>query len=52
MLTLRDAQDPSKLFLRVKKFQSLFPGRKPDFVPPNATPVASPAQSAAPAIVK
>ena len=33
MLTLRDAQDPSKLYLRVKKFQSLFPGRKPDFVP-------------------
>ena len=37
MLTLRDAQDPSKLYLNVKKFQSVFPGRKPDFVPAKAS---------------
>jgi hypothetical protein len=33
MLRLRDAEDPAKLYLSVKKFQSVFPGRKPDFVP-------------------
>ena len=32
-LTLRDAQDPSKLYLNAKTFQSVFPGRKPDFIP-------------------
>jgi len=34
---LRDAQDPSKLYLNVKTFQSVFPGRKPDFVPAKDT---------------
>jgi len=38
MLTLRDAQDESKLYLSVKKFQSVFPGRKADFVPAKAAP--------------
>ena len=37
-LTLRDAQDASKLYLNVKKFGSLFPGRKPDFEPLKETP--------------
>jgi len=32
-LTLRDAQDPSKLYLSVKKFRPLYPGRAADFVP-------------------
>jgi hypothetical protein len=41
MLTLRDAQDASKLYLNVKKFQSIFPGRKPDFVPAKPTPPAA-----------
>jgi hypothetical protein len=44
MLTLRDAQDPSKLYLSVKKFQSLFPGRKPDFLPAKEAPPETPAK--------
>ena len=32
-LTLRDAQDPSKLYLSVKKFRPLYPGRAADFAP-------------------
>jgi hypothetical protein len=32
-LRLRDAQDESKLYLRVSKFRAVFPGRKPDFIP-------------------
>jgi predicted membrane-bound mannosyltransferase len=30
---LRDAEDPAKLYLNAKTFQSVFRGRKPDFVP-------------------
>jgi hypothetical protein len=37
-LRLRDAQDPSRLYLNVKKFRSLFPGRKPDFEPRQEAP--------------
>jgi uncharacterized protein (TIGR03663 family) len=48
---LRDAEDPSKLYLNAKIFQGIFPGRQPDFVPsknppadgddkPDATPAA------------
>ena len=37
-LRIRDAQEPSKLYLNVKKFQSVFPGRKPDFEPPPEAP--------------
>ena len=40
-LTLRDAEDESKLYLSVKKFRSVFPGRTPEFVP--AAPTPSPA---------
>jgi len=32
-LRLRDAEDESKLYLKVKTFRAVFPGRKPDFVP-------------------
>ena len=40
-LHLRDAQDVSTLYLSVKKFGVLFPGRKPDFVPqPTETPAS------------
>jgi hypothetical protein len=42
-LTLRDAQDESKLYLNAKKFRSLFPGREPDFVPATPAPSPSPA---------
>ena len=38
MLTLRDAEDPAKLYLSAKKFQSMFPGKKPDFVPGTTAP--------------
>jgi hypothetical protein len=44
MLKLRDAQDPSKLYLSVKTFQSVFPGRKPDFVPGKDAPPEAPAK--------
>ena len=37
-LRLRDAQDESRLYLSVKKFQVVFPGRKPDFVPVPTAP--------------
>ena len=48
MLTLRDAEDPAKLYLNVKKFQSVFPGRKPDFTPAKTAPaVPVPTPSAA-----
>jgi hypothetical protein len=35
-LKLRGAQEPSKLYLNFDKFQSLFPGRKPEFFPADA----------------
>jgi uncharacterized protein (TIGR03663 family) len=41
-LHLRDAQDVSTLYLSVKKFAPIFPGRKPDFVPPRPQPATSP----------
>lgn len=37
-LTIRPYQDTSKLYLSVKTFQSLFPGRAPDFTGKAATP--------------
>jgi uncharacterized protein (TIGR03663 family) len=37
-LTIRPYQDTSKLYLATKTFQSLFPGRAPDFVGKPATP--------------
>ena len=30
---LRDAMDDGKLYLNAKQFASVFPGRRPDFVP-------------------
>jgi uncharacterized protein (TIGR03663 family) len=50
MLTLRDAQDPSKLYLSVKKFQSLFPGRKADFVPTIQAPPPAKGRPSPPAV--
>jgi hypothetical protein len=35
---LRDAEDESKLYLNAKTFQSVFPGRTPDFVPAKNAP--------------
>jgi hypothetical protein len=37
-LTLRDAQDESRLYLNAKTFRSIFPGRKPDLVPAKQEP--------------
>jgi uncharacterized protein (TIGR03663 family) len=37
-LTIRPYQDTSKLYLRAKVFQSLFPGRQPEFTGKAATP--------------
>jgi uncharacterized protein (TIGR03663 family) len=48
--TLRDAQDPSKLYLSAKKFQPVFPGRQPDFVPEKSP--SPPPPSAAPAKIQ
>ena len=31
-LTIRSAQDPSKLYLSAEIFKEFFPGRSPDFV--------------------
>jgi hypothetical protein len=37
-LTLRQYQDPSKLYLSAKVFQSFYPGRGPDFNGKSAKP--------------
>jgi uncharacterized protein (TIGR03663 family) len=45
-LRLRDAEDTSRLYLSVKKFRAVFPGRTPDFIgapsPAPKTPQAAP----------
>ncbi len=47
MMTLRNYQDPSKIFFRAEVFKDLFSGRKPDFVgsEPHPTPSATPAKN-------
>jgi hypothetical protein len=43
VLTLRDAQAPSKVYFNAKKFAGIFPGRTPEFEPdPNASPSPAP----------
>ena len=42
-LRLRDAQDPSKLYLNAKTFGWYFPNKKPDFQPQENVPEATPA---------
>jgi uncharacterized protein (TIGR03663 family) len=43
VLTLRDAQAPSKVYFNARTFAGIFPGRTPEFVPdPNATPTPTP----------
>ena len=34
MMTLRNYQDPSKIFFSAKVFKEFFPGKAPDFVGP------------------
>src|SRR5881296_3047094 len=40
MMTIRNYQDPSKLFLSAKVFKEFFPGKTPDFVGNAQNPVA------------
>jgi hypothetical protein len=43
VLTLRDAQAPSKVYFNARKFAGIFPGRTPEFVPdPNPSPAPTP----------
>src|SRR5436189_856400 len=46
MMTLRNYQDPSKIFFSAKVFKDLFPGKAPDFdgSAPKAAPSPSPAK--------
>jgi uncharacterized protein (TIGR03663 family) len=43
VMTLRDAQSPSKVYFNAKTFAGVFPGRRPEFRPkPEASPSPSP----------
>jgi uncharacterized protein (TIGR03663 family) len=43
VLTLRDAQAPSKVYFNAKTFAGIFPGRKPEFQPaPDTSPSPAP----------
>ena len=52
MMTLRNYQDPSKIFFCATVFKDLFPGRKPEFVgsaqKPTPTPTPTPAATPTP----
>jgi uncharacterized protein (TIGR03663 family) len=41
VLTLRDAQSPSKVYFNAKKFAGIFPGRTPEFQPQADAPPAT-----------
>jgi uncharacterized protein (TIGR03663 family) len=43
MMTLRNFQEPSKIFFSATVFRELFPGRKPEFVGKSQKPVPPPA---------
>jgi hypothetical protein len=47
-LKLRDAEDTARLYLSVKKFQVVFPGRTPNFVPSMEAPKATEGKKASP----
>jgi hypothetical protein len=51
MMTLRNYQDPSKIFFSAKVFKEVFPGKAPDFdgSAPKPAPSTSPAPSPSPA---
>ena len=42
MMTLRNYQDPSKIFFSAKVFKEFFPGKAPDFVGPQNQPAPTP----------
>ena len=51
-MTIRQYQDPSKIYFNAKVFSKIFPGRTPEFVgkpPPPPAPAATPAPTATPA---
>jgi len=51
MMTLRNYQDPSKLYLSAKVFKEFFPGKAPDFIAkpqPQQAQQPQPAQSPKP----
>jgi uncharacterized protein (TIGR03663 family) len=48
MLTLRNYQEPSKVFFSAQVFKDLFPGKEPDFVGNAPKPAPSPAPAKAP----
>ena len=43
MMTLRNYQEPSKIFFSATVFKELFPGRKPEFVGGTQKPASTPA---------
>jgi len=47
-LTLRDAEDTSRLYLSVKKFRGIYPDRTADFVPSKEAPKAPAGKKASP----
>ena len=48
MMTLRNYQEPSKIFFSATVFKDLFPGRKPEFVGGAQKPASTPAPAKAP----
>jgi len=48
MMTLRNFQEPSKIFFSAKVFKDIFPGRAPDFVGGAPQPAASPSPAKVP----
>jgi len=48
MMTLRNFQDPSKIFFSASVFKDVFPGRKPEFVGGAQKPAPTPAPAKAP----
>ena len=49
MMTLRNYQEPSKIFFSAQVFKDLFPGRKPEFVGNAQNPTPAPTSAATPA---
>jgi len=47
MMTLRNYQEPSKIFFSAQVFKDLFPGRKPEFVGGTQNPTPAPTTPAA-----
>jgi hypothetical protein len=48
MMTLRNYQEPSKIFFSASVFKDLFPGKAPDFVGNAPKPAPSPAPAKVP----